>query len=110
MNDPPLNLNPPKPSFASSRSGSTFGFRAMVIQDTDHPQDTIMADNVDDANKMDEDAVIANEGQDAWVDGGKLDMICSLSMHSHFLPEPKDNIQPTIEDGILGSFLSIPIY
>ena len=82
----------------------------MVIQDTDHPQDTIMADNVDDANKMDEDAVIANEGQDAWVDGGKLDMIRSLSMHSHFLPEPEDNIQPTIEDGILGSFLSIPIY
>lgn len=73
MDDTPLNLKVPKPSFANSRSRSAFGFRAMAIPDAGNSQEIDMADDVVDANKMDEDADIANKGKD--VDGGKLDMI-----------------------------------
>jgi hypothetical protein len=53
-----LNLNVPKPSFATSHTRTAFGFQAMAIPDTDRPQDITMADSdgVDDANKTDEGA------------------------------------------------------
>lgn len=51
----------------NSRSQAAFG---------DHPQDVSMEDDMNDANKMQEDADIANEGKVVDGLGGKLDMIC----------------------------------
>ena len=48
-NNPPLSLHVPKPSLTNSHSHSAFGFCAMAISSTDHPQDT----NMNDANEMD---------------------------------------------------------
>ena len=56
----PLNLSVPKPLFARSHSHSVFGFQAMAIPDTGHPQET-MSDDVD--NTMDKGTDIANEGK-----------------------------------------------
>jgi hypothetical protein len=72
IDDLPLNLDVPKPSFANAHSRSAFGFQAMAIPDT---QDFDMADDiyegfVDEANKMDENANIVND-EDNGVNGGK---------------------------------------
>jgi hypothetical protein len=104
-NDPPLNLNVPKPSLTNSCSGSAFGFHATAIPDTGYFQDTNMddADDAntmdDDANKMDDDADIANEVQD--VGEGK-DMIHPSFYTFTFLPEPEENAQPIVQGGNLG--------
>jgi hypothetical protein len=69
VNERPLELIIPKPSFARSHPRTAFGFQAMAPPpDTDHPQDIPMSDGVDDA--MNEGADIANEGE--VIDGGKL--------------------------------------
>ena len=65
MNERPLNLSVPKPLFARSHSHTAFGFQAMAILDTGHPQET-MSDDVD--NSMDKGADIANEGK--AINGG----------------------------------------
>ena len=64
-NEQPLNLSISKPSFARSHSRTAFGFQAMAIPDTGHPQETI-SDDVD--NAMDEGADMANEGK--AINGG----------------------------------------
>ena len=64
-NERPLNLSVPKPSFARSHSCTAFGFQAMAILDTGHPQET-MSDDVD--NSMDEGTDIVNEGK--AINGG----------------------------------------
>jgi hypothetical protein len=68
MNEQPLNLSVLKLLFARSHPCSAFGFQAMVILDTDYPQDITMSDGVD--NAMDKGTDIANEGK--VIDRGKL--------------------------------------
>ena len=60
VNERPLNLSVPKPSFAGSHSRTAFGFQAMATPDTGCPQET-MSDDVD--NSIDEGTDIANEGK-----------------------------------------------
>ena len=62
--DPPLNLNAPKPSFANSHSRSAFGFQVVADPEDVGDQDVQMMDE----NAMDENANIATEGNN----GGKL--------------------------------------
>ena len=101
-NKRPLSLSVPKPLFARSHSHTAFGFQAMAIPDTGRPQET-MSDDVD--NSMDKGADIANEGK--AINGGMQVIYgSSLSMHSHFLPEPEDSIQPTIQGVSTGLSLS----
>lgn len=113
--DPPLNLNVPKPSFANTMSRSAFGFQSMAISETvqtDCPQDagedSDMDDIYEDANEVDKNANITNEGEDEAEDGlvtmndGGNDSFLFLSMGSHSLPE-RDDVQANIEAGNLGS-------
>ena len=80
MDDLPLNLNVPKPSFVDSHSRSAFIFQATLTMDI--PEGANLADDavdknngVDGSNGMDEDAYMANDHSDIYV--GKLNMIHS---------------------------------
>lgn len=105
IDDPPLILDAPKPSFADSHSHSTFGFQATAQwQDMDLADD-IYEDYVDDdANKMDEDADI---GEEKDIDGGKFDIIHPF-FNAFILPELEPEVN-TIQDSE-GSSIILFIY
>jgi hypothetical protein len=116
QDDPPLNLNVPKPSFAKTRSRSAFGFQSTMAisetvptdrpRDSEYHEDSDMADIY--ADEVNENANITNEGADEAEDGlgamndGGNGLLLSLSMGSHSLPEPEDHVQANIEAGNLG--------
>jgi hypothetical protein len=78
-NDPPLNLKPPKPSFANARNNSTFGFQSRAsVAASRLPAVTETDDRVstEDGEDQDRDSTEDGEDQDRdrSVDADEMDI------------------------------------